>query len=256
MNRIQEEITLKNKELESYLYVASHDLRSPLVNIQGFSQRQLKQSNELKSIIADLKMEDGVQAKIDAIINEGVPKSLNFILSNVIKMDSLINSLLHISRTGRLALSIGKIDMNRLFKTISAAKDYQLTECSAQIQIHNIDDCYGDENQLNQVFSNIIDNAIKYRDKDRKLLIEIESRIQYNKIIYSIKDNGRGVSKRNLERIWDVFFRVDTQEKGEGIGLSIAKTITSKHKGKIWIESEEGVGSTFFVELQQNEFTE
>jgi PAS domain S-box-containing protein len=256
IKQIQEEILLKNKELESYLYIASHDLRSPLVNIQGFSQRLLKQTNELKSIITDLKPDSQVQMKIDTIINEGIPKSLHFILSNVVKMDSLISSLLQISRTGRLTLSISKVDMNRLFKTIVASQDHQLTECSAQIRMHRIDDCYGDENLLNQLFSNIIDNAIKYRDKDRNLLIELESKVQYKNVIYSIKDNGRGISKRNLEKIWDVFFRVDTQEKGEGIGLSIAKTITSKHKGKIWVESEEGVGSTFFVELQQNEFTE
>lgn len=257
IKQIQAEIIIKNKELENYLYIASHDLRSPLVNIQGFSQRLQKQSNEIKSLLSDCKIEDEKRESLDRITNEAIPKTLNFILSNVLKMDSLINSLLQISRTGRLPLMVKKVDMNELVKTIIASQNYQLTELSAQVIVHELSDCFGDDNQLNQLFSNIIDNAIKYRDKNRQLVIEIDSKVIFSKVIYSVSDTGKGIALRNMEKIWDVFYRVDsTSENGEGIGLSIAKTITNKHKGKIWVESEEGEGSTFYVELQLSEFSD
>lgn len=258
IQQFQEEILLKNKELETYLYVASHDLRSPLVNIQGFSQRLKKQFNQIQSVLSEADLSAPVQSEIDVITNEAVPKTLNFILSNVTKMDSLINSLLQISRTGRLVLSVRKINMNQLLNTIIAAHNYQITELSAEVTLHHLTDCYGDENQLNQLFSNILDNAIKYRDNNRRLEISIRSSVQGKRVVYSVSDNGRGINSRHLEKIWDIFFRVDpvSSEMGEGIGLSIAKTIVNKHKGKVWVESEEGIGSTFYIELQHNDFSE
>ncbi|ADQ80302.1 PAS/PAC sensor signal transduction histidine kinase [Paludibacter propionicigenes WB4] len=258
IQRIQELITDKNKELENYLYVASHDLRSPLINIQGFSQRLQKQSEDIKAILADSKSESEKKAEIDKITNEGMPKTVDFILSNVSKMDTLIKSLLQISRSGRLMLNVNKIDMNQLINKIIAAHNYQITELSAQVIIQNLDYCYGDENQLNQLFSNIIDNALKYHDPNRLLKIEISSEVQYKKVRYAISDTGIGISSHSFEKIWDVFYRVDAKSSqvGEGIGLSIAKRIASKHNGKIWVESVEGKGSTFFIELQKQDFLE
>jgi PAS domain S-box-containing protein len=254
----EEVISAKNKELENYLYIASHDLRSPLVNIQGFSQRLQKQTAKVKSIIENSEIESVAKIEIDEITNGDIPKTLNFIFSNVTKMDTLISGLLQISRTGRMAMTIRKISMNELLNTVIAAYNFQLTEISAKVVVGQLDDCYGDENQLNQLFSNIIGNAIKYRDKKRMLVLEIASRTSYNKVIFSIKDTGMGISPRHIEKIWDVFFRVDSgsPEAGEGIGLSLAKRIADKHKGKIWAESEEGKGSTFFIELNKNEIYE
>ncbi|MEI7811808.1 MAG: PAS domain-containing sensor histidine kinase [Ignavibacteria bacterium] len=258
IRQIQEVMATINKELENYLYIASHDLRAPLVNIQGFSQRLQKQADSIKSFLDEHQLETKAMTILDKITNEDIPKTLNFIFSNVIKMDSLINGLLQISRTGQIKMVIRKIDMSKLFKTIITALNFQITELSAKVMVEDISDCYGDENQLNQLFSNIISNSLKYRDKARQLVIKITSRTQYNKVIYSIQDSGIGIAPRHIERIWDIFYRVEFKylEAGEGLGLSIAKRITDKHKGKIWAESEEGKGSTFYIELQTNVFTE
>jgi PAS domain S-box-containing protein len=246
----------KNKELENYIYVASHDLRSPLVNIQGFSQRLQKQTSQLTKVISEINLNTELASEFSKITTVEIPKSLDFILNNVSKMDTLINGLLQLSRTGQIKINVNNVNMNNLFRKIIAAFNFQLSEYGAEVKIHKIIDCYGDENQLNQLFSNIISNAIKYRDKNRKLTIEISSIILYNKVIYNIKDTGIGMNQRHLERIWDVFYRVDASaaEAGEGLGLSLAKRIVDKHKGKIWAESVEGVGSTFFVELHRNNF--
>jgi PAS domain S-box-containing protein len=258
IRQIQDMITAKNKELENYLYVASHDLRSPLVNIQGFSQRLQKQSEAIKTFLADCKLDKETEIVLNKITNDDIPKTLNFILSNVTKMDALINGLLQISRTGRIKMVITKVDMDKLFKSILASLNFQIVEQSAKVNIENLPVCYGDENQLNQLFTNLIGNAIKYSDKERKLVINIASMSKYNKVVYSIADTGIGIAGRHIGKIWDVFYRVDSAspQAGEGIGLSLAKRITEKHKGKIWVESEEGKGSTFYVELHKNVFTE
>lgn len=229
-----------------------------MVNIQGFSQRLQKQTTQLVKVLSELEVNSESSSALNDITNVEIPKSLNFIQNNVSKMDTLINGLLQLSRTGQIKISVNLLDMNKLINKILAAYNYQLTEINAEVIVDNLSDCYGDENQLNQLFSNIIGNAVKYRDKNKKLRIEISSKAQYKKVIYSIKDNGIGMNKRHLERIWDVFYRVDASatEAGEGLGLSLAKRIVNKHKGKIWAESTEDVGSTFYVELHRNNFEE
>lgn len=258
INQFQQVLTAKNKELENYLYVASHDLRSPLVNIQGFSQRLQKQIDSLRQISEEIEIDLDVKDRIGKLINENIPKSLDFIFSNVQKMDSLINGLLQISRTGRIKMTIVNVNMNRLINSIFGGLNFQMSEISAKISCEDLPNCYGDENQLNQLFSNIIGNSIKYRDKNRQLHIEISGQIQFNKVIYCIKDNGIGIAAKHIERIWDVFYRVNSasNEQGEGLGLSLAKRIVEKHRGRIWAESIEGRGSIFYVELMKNKFTE
>jgi len=254
--RAEEAISAKNKELESYLYVASHDLRSPLVNIQGFSQRLQKQADSIKAALVDCSLPPATKATIEAITDEGMPKALNFIFSSVTKMETLLNGLLHLSRTGRSEMTIEQIDINQLFKTIIANYNFQLTELDATIATNDLPPCNGDANLLGQLFSNIIGNAIKCRDNNRRLVIEIAGRQELRRVIYSIRDNGLGIESRNLEKIWDIFYRVDSTlaDAGEGLGLSIVKRIAEKHKGRVWAESEIGKGSVFYIELQTGEF--
>ena len=256
--RAEDVISAKNQELENYLYIASHDLRSPLVNIQGFSQRLQKQMDLIKVALEDCTLPPAAKADIDAITGDGIPKTLNFIFSSVIKMDTLLNGLLHISRTGRALMTINEIDINRLFQTIIANFNFHLTQLGATITAKDMPSCYGDENLLSSLFSNIIANAIKYHDKNRRLVIEVTAQKQLRKVIYSIRDNGLGIEPRHLEKIWDIFYRVDSTlaDAGEGLGLSIVKIIAEKHKGRVWVESAIGKGSVFYVELQPIEFSE
>ena len=256
IKRIQEVISLKNKELENYLYIASHDLRSPLVNIQGFSQRLQKQINSIKNFIAEHILSPEIKADITAITDEGIPRTLNFILSNVSKMESLLNGLLNLSRTGRTSMTIKMVDINHLLKIIIDAFNFQLSEINAIVTVDDLPACYGDEDLLNQLFSNIIGNSIKYREKSRQLIIEITAHTEFNKIIYSVKDNGIGINEANRDKIWDLFYRVDpaSQDAGEGLGLSIVKIITERHKGTIRVESEPGKGCRFIIELYKIKF--
>lgn len=247
----------KNKELENYVYVTSHDLRSPLVNIQGFGARLKKQTDLIGQIIEDCDLADEKKIILRESIEQKIPHTLDFIFNNVSKMEKMLNGLLQLSRTGRVAMHVHQIPMRDLIIKVIQSVDHQLHELSSEITIGDLPDCYGDENMLNQLFSNIVSNAIKYRDPDRKLKINIDGVRRYKKILYRIRDNGIGIAKDHLDKIWQVFYRVDTKlVHGDGIGLSVVKRIVDKHNGQIWVESTELVGSTFFIELPAEEFTE
>ena len=247
----------KNKELENYVYVTSHDLRSPLVNIQGFGSRLKKQTDLIGEIVESCDLDEEKKLIVKESIEQKIPHTLDYIFNNVSKMEKMLNGLLQLSRTGRVTMHVHQINMHELIVKVIQSVDYQLHEISSEINIGNLPDCYGDENMLNQLFSNIITNAIKYRDPDRKLKIDIDGVRRHRKVLFRIKDNGIGIAKDHLEKIWQVFFRVGTKQvQGDGIGLSVVKRIVDKHNGRIWVESTELVGSTFFMELPAEEFSE
>lgn len=247
----------KNKELENYVYVTSHDLRSPLVNIQGFGSRLKKHTDLIGEIVNSCDMDDEKRAIVKESIEQKIPNTLDYIFNNVSKMEKMLNGLLQLSRTGRVAMHIHQVNMHELIMNVIKSVDHQLHEVSSEINIGDLPDCYGDENMLNQLFSNIISNAIKYRNAERKLKISIDGIRRHRKVQFRIKDNGIGIAKMHLDKIWQVFFRVDgKQVPGDGIGLSVVKRIVDKHNGVIWVESTENVGSTFFIELPAEEFIE
>jgi PAS domain S-box-containing protein len=253
----EETILTKNKELETFLYVASHDLRSPLINIQGFG---MKIQTQMRKITEHLTSGDAGHEAMEEIKKsflDVIPRSLSIIFSNVEKMNDLINGLLAISRTGRMKMSVGLCNMDELMEKIIKSHWFQLEEAKVDLHLSLLPPCYGDANILSQLFSNLIDNAIKYKKPDQPLQLKIEGLKSNSQVIYSIRDNGLGISEKNQQKIWDVFFRVDpgSQQKGEGIGLNLASRIVEKHKGKIWVKSTEGEGSTFFVQLSGVEFS-
>lgn len=256
IERNKETILRKNRELENYLYIASHDLRAPLVNIQGFGVRLKKETILLRDALSSVPLPDDVKATIGKLIDDQMPKTLDFILSNVVSMDRLINGLLALSRTGRIEMRVERQDMNALFRSILDNMGFQIGEARAEVSLGNVQDCYGDEAQLMQLFSNLVGNALKYRDPSRALKIGINSQQKAHSVVYRIDDTGLGISERHRERIFDVFYRIrsDASIPGEGIGLSIVKRIVDRHRGSIWVESEEGMGSRFFVELPSVEF--
>ncbi len=256
--KAQEMIAAKNKELENYLYVASHDLRSPLVNIQGFSKRLQKQATAITTLLADQPLPEPQGSDLQRIIDRELPRTLAFIQTNVAKMDALLTGLLTISRTGRTRMTIRAVAVGQLLKSIVDAHAFQLTESGATVECAELPPCYGDETLLNQLFSNLLGNAIKYRDEQRPLAIRISGQSRGRKVVYSIEDSGRGIDARHLPRVWDVFYRVDATlpDSGDGLGLNIVKRIAEKHHGRVWVESQPGLGSTFYVELLAQDFSE
>ena len=251
-------IAEKNRELENYLYVASHDLRAPLVNIQGFSTRLKKQADQIGTVLQSGKDCDVKNELLAPLLTGAIPRTLEFIFLNVARMDRLINALLELLRTGRLSMCIRRIDIGRLINGISDSLAFQIEQAGAEVSVGNLAACYGDENLLARLFTNILGNALRYRHPERRLKISVSSESLPRLVIYRISDNGMGIAQRDLDRIWDVFYRGTSagEISGEGVGLSIVKRIAEKHNGRVWVESVEGSGSTFFVELPAEAFEE
>jgi len=241
----------KNKELESYLYITSHDLRSPLINIQGFGSRIQTHIDKLNPLLKDVVSDHPAENEIKNLLDEKLPNSLSMIISSAEKMNDLINGILTISRMGTIEMKTEPVNMDELIRKVLQSNTFRLEEVNGTINVPHLPQCHADKSLVNQLFSNLIDNAIKYRHPERNLHIEVSATEKETTVVYAIKDNGVGIRERDREKIWKVFYRVDPRspEKGEGIGLNVVTKIIEKHNGRVWLESEESLGSTFFVEL-------
>lgn len=244
----------KNKELQDIVYSASHDLKSPLVNLSGFSGQLNVSCERLKKLAENIDQASSQEAIIDTINND-IPESLAFIMSSVIKMKSLIDGLLRVSRIGTAEINSVDIDMNELLEDVSSAMEFQLQEHGTRFSFTDIPACKGDRELLNQIFTNLIDNAIKYRERSRELVIEVSGRVEDELAVYKVKDNGKGINKAYQKKIFEIFHRLNPTDDvdGEGLGLTIVTRILDRLGGRIWLESEAGKGSEFFVSMPRCE---
>jgi PAS domain S-box-containing protein len=220
-----------NKELEAFTYSVSHDLRAPLRIIDGYTEM----------LVSDY------QNKLD----EEAKRMFGIITGNVRKMGQLIDDLLNLSQTGRKELLLYPADMNKLVKSVI---DEQLSlngEKPPDIKIENLLPAKCDSGLLQQVWSNLISNAIKYSGKQEKPVIRINSFRQNGEIVYQIKDNGVGFDMKYAGQLFGVFQRLHkaTEFEGTGVGLALVKRIVAKHNGRVWAESEPGKGAIFFFSL-------
>ena len=240
----------KNKELEAIVYTVSHDLRSPLVNVQGFS-RQLTRACE--TIRATMEAAQDGRVEIEPLrkpVDVTIPQALKFITAGVNKMEALLAGLLHYSRLGRVALNLRPLDMNAMLAEIVAAMKFQLDEAHAEVRIETLPPCRGDSVQTNQVFANLLDNALKYRSPKRPLRVTVSGRIEGGHVVYRVADNGVGIAPQHQGKVFEIFHRLNPAEStGEGLGLAIAQRVLERQRGRIWVESAADAGSTFHVSL-------
>lgn len=254
--RLLEELAEKNNELEQVIYVTSHDLRSPLVNLQGFSQELGYSLKELRSSINKTgPASKSTKKKISGIL-EDIFDSLKYIQSSTFKMDILLSGLLKVSRVSRMDSTFEAIDMNRLISEITSAFEFQLKEANVNLHIGELPPCFGNELHLNQVFSNLLNNALKYLDPQRPGEIKITAKEtdanngKQRYAVYCVEDNGIGISREYHKKIFEIFSRLNPDDTdGEGLGLTIVNKIISRHHGKVWVESDPGKGSKFFISL-------
>jgi signal transduction histidine kinase len=190
------------------------------------------------------------QAGLKTILTADVPESVEFILASVAKMESLLAGFLRFSRLGRAAITIESLDMNQMLAEIAQTVEFRVKQSGVTLSIGDLPPCKGDAVQINQVFSNLIDNALKYLDPKRPGHISVTGHQENDRSIYQVEDNGIGIDQEHQPKIFEIFHRLNpTFSAGEGLGLTIALRIMERHNGKIWLESEPGKGSTFFVSL-------
>ena len=243
-----DELTYRNKEMEQIMYVTSHDLRSPLLNIQGFSKELVKDIEKVCQKLNENSTSSAVKEELAETLEEDIPEAIKFILVSSSKMDTLLSGLLRLSRMGRVRLTLKRLDMNKLMEDVIGAFEYNIKEAGVTLHVDELPSCNGDEAQISQVFSNLIDNALKYLDPNRKGVIRISGTRQ---LVYSVEDNGIGIEERHQDKAFEIFHRLNPVDSmaGEGLGLSIVRRILDRHGGKIWVESKPGKGSKFLVSL-------
>ena len=248
--RLNQKLLKKNKELEQIIYATSHDLRSPLVNIQGFSKELNYSVDEL---ISDLSVNDipkNIKKKISNILEQEIPESMKFIGDSITKMDLLLSGLLRLSRIGREEIHLERLDMTELISSVVNNFEFLIKEKNIRVEIERLPECMGDKSQINQVFSNLLDNAIKYLKNDISGVIEFSGFKKKDQIVYCVEDNGIGISGNDHEKIFGFFYQADPDKSlGEGLGLTIVNRIIERHNGKVWVESQAGKGSKFCVSL-------
>jgi|GEM_PF-1217186 len=250
LDRANAELEEKNRDLEQVVYVASHDLRSPLVNIIGFSREVRRSLSDIRAAIADISLTEQERKAIDAILRDDIDPALGFIAAGTEKMDRLLAGLLRLSRTERARLEIAPTDMDLLLEKVLRTFEFQIKKYGVTVLREPLPPCRGDEVQLNQVFSNLVDNAVKYLDPTRPGTVRITGKVEDGHVIYCVEDNGIGIPAAHQGKIFEIFHRLRPADSaGEGLGLSIVRKILYRHGGRLWVESEEGKGSKFLVSL-------
>jgi len=250
MAKLNQQLNEKNEELAQIIFVTSHDLRSPLVNVKGFSTELTNSIDNIKKIIESEPLSDNCKEELGVIYNEEIKESVGFINSSVDKMDSLLSGLLRLSRLGRAAVMFDEHNANNIFEEVLRTFEFQIKEKNIKIILNDLPQIYGDKIQLNQVFSNIIDNAIKYSDPGKKLVIEISGKKINEEVEIEIKDSGIGIEEKYLPKVFEIFHRIEPKDdNGLGLGMALAKKIMERHSGSIKLVSEIKKGTSFFVKL-------
>jgi signal transduction histidine kinase len=253
-----------NDEIQRFAYIVSHDLRSPLVNIMGFtSELEELRGDIFKRIAALARTSDSaplvpagggeVELPLDGAdkqLSQDFTEALGFIKSSIGKMDRLITAILNLTREGRREFQPVKIDTRELIEGIVATVAHQAAEAEAQIRIEPLPDIVSDRLAMEQIFSNLIDNALKYLKPGVPGDIAIRARTKLGFAIFEIADNGRGIDPKDHQRIFDLFRRAGTQDKpGQGIGLAHVRALVRRLGGTMSVSSELNSGSTFTITL-------
>jgi signal transduction histidine kinase len=255
-----------NNEIQRFAYIVSHDLRSPLVNIMGFTSELEQLRNDIFKRIALLgrgasaspapvgagETEPLLEVE-DRQLSQDFSEALSFIKSSIAKMDRLITAILNLTREGRREFEPVRIDTRELIEGIFSSVAHQIAEAEARIRIEPMPHIVSDRLALEQIFSNLIDNALKYLKPGVPGDISVRGRTKLGFAIFEVADNGRGIDPKDHQRIFDLFRRAGTQDKpGQGIGLAHVRALVRRLGGTMSVASELNSGSTFTITLPIN----
>lgn len=226
-------LELKNKELEQFAYVASHDLREPLRMVTSFMSM--------------------LKNKYEKLLDAKAHTYINFAIDGGRRMQTMIGDLLELSRAGNMAVK-EKVDINSILKEVLQNIQKLIEENDADIIIKKeLPVLPASKTDMTRLLQNLLSNAIKFRKKEINPVIIINAIEQDEDWLFSIQDNGIGIEKEKAEKIFEPFVRLHSQQtyEGTGIGLAVCKKVVEHYSGRIWIESEEGIGTTFYFTLNK-----
>ncbi|WP_390883509.1 PAS domain S-box protein [Kovacikia minuta] len=231
LNSLNQDLARSNQELEQFAYVASHDLQEPLRAVTGYTQLLIQDYQD--------RLDDSAQ------------EYANYIVDAAKRMQQLIQDLLAYSRVGTRSLTFFPTDCNAVMHQVLQNLQVAIAESNATILCDSLPTVHADRNQLIQLFQNLIGNAIKFHRPKTSPEIHISAELAASKWLFRVQDNGIGIKARYLDRIFEIFKRLHSRMEfsGTGIGLAICKKIVERHSGTIWVESEPGIGTTFYFTI-------
>ncbi|MUG98515.1 PAS domain-containing protein [Scytonema sp. UIC 10036] len=232
LQELNAELQRSNQELEQFAYVASHDLQEPLRAVAGYTQL----------------LAEEYQNNLDETATEYIA----YIIDGAARMRQLIQDLLAYSRVGTKGKAFTSCDCNAAVRQAVNNLLVLIGENNANVDWDRLPTVIADSTQMVQLFQNLVSNAIKFR-REEPPKIQITAELQQEGWLFGVKDNGIGIKSRYLDRIFQIFQRLHSRQEvpGTGIGLAICKKIVERHHGRIWAESEPGVGTTFYFTIPQ-----
>ena len=233
LKRTQEKLEQSNLELQRFAHIVSHDLQAPLRHIQSYLEL----------------FEENYKEKVD----EKCKSWINNISSAAERMHYQIRSLLDFAKIGKQEINLSEFDLNESIGTVLKILDSDLSKINAKVQVTGSLKIYANQIYIEKALQNFIENAIKFRDLERVLELELVLSSNNGNSLISIEDNGIGIEEEYLDKIFDNFTRLSTanESEGSGIGLSICKKVIDYHKGKITVESKLGKGTKFLLSIPE-----
>ena len=233
LNKRVEELGASNAELEQFAYIASHDLQEPLRMVTGFLTQ--------------------LQKKYDGQLDEKAQQYIHFAVDGAVRMRKIILDLLEYSRIGKYEVQLETVDINDVVDSVLIMNKTLIEEEAVTFKRDDLPSVFGAKTSLQQVFHNLIINAIRYRDSGRNPIIGITADEDEHYWKFAVSDNGIGIKRDFYDKVFVLFQRLHNRGEysGTGIGLAICKKIIENHGGRIWIESEEGIGSTFYFTIKK-----
>ncbi len=253
------ELEAANQEVQRFAYVVTHDLRSPLVNIMGFTSelevlrdhlfRRLEPPSGPSEFTEDRPAPDEVDV---ATLHKDFDEAIHFIKTSIAKMDGLIKAILTLSRSGRRELTIQRVELDDVLKVIAADVEHRVREAEAELVVGKLPAIRSDRMAVEQILSNLVDNALKYLRDGVPGRIQVVAEDTPRDYRISVIDNGRGIAPADRERVFDLFRRAGVQDKpGEGIGLAHSRGLARRIGGSIQLEEAPGGGSVFTLVLSK-----
>ncbi|MGZ3297700.1 MAG: sensor histidine kinase [Asticcacaulis sp.] len=253
----EEELRQLHADMEAFTYITSHDMRSPLVNLKGFSHELRLAVSELDSLIEPQKdkLDEGTWPRVETFLRHDIPEALGFIGNAVDRMDTLTTAILDLSRIGKYVYRDETVDSRAIIDKCLGAQSYEIGNKKVEVVVGDLPKLVTDPVALEQIFSNLIDNAVKYLKPDRPGRIEIACFATNRDYIFSIRDNGRGIEAEDSQKVFHIFRRARNtgDVRGLGLGMAFVKATLRKLNGSIWFDSTLDAGTTFYISLPRKE---
>jgi PAS domain S-box-containing protein len=241
-----------NAELKRFTHIVSHDLRAPLINLHGFAAELRSSLEVLRKPVERLlpNLPEPERAAVAQALEEGMPEALGFIESSVTRMDHLNSALLRLARVGHQDFHMQELDTGELLRETLRTLAHQIESRKVELKIGPLPRITSDRTAIEQIFGNLLDNALKYLDPRRAGQIEVSAEETAEAVVFQVRDNGRGIAEQDMDKVFAPFRRAGPQDvPGEGMGLAYVRALLQRLDGRIECHSKLGAGSTFIFTI-------